>query len=128
MAKQPDRSRPGRGKGGLNRSQAIRDYMAEHRREGPKDIIAGLAQRGIEVSAALVSNVKYGSARKGAKRRGTRKGGRRRGLVGSRRGRASITVSDKVSISLLIEAKRLVDKLGGIERARQALDTLARLS
>jgi len=53
-----------------NRSQAIRDYLADHGNEGVKQIKQALSEQGIEVSEALISKVKYRTG--GAKKKGKR--------------------------------------------------------
>lgn len=102
---------------GVNRSQAIRDYLETDPGATPKTIVSALAAQGIEVSEGLASNVKYTTQ---AKQRG---GWKRPGKRGRRRGAAA----GSVSASDLFEAKRLVDVVGGIEEARKALDTLEQL-
>ena len=52
----------------LNRSQAIRDYLAKNPNANPKAIRAALKAKGIAVSESLASAVKY-SKKKGAGRR-----------------------------------------------------------
>lgn len=79
----------------------------------PKTIIADLAAKGIHVSAALVSAVKYGgkkTAKKSKKARGK-----------AAAGRNSVTVDE------LLKTKQLADQLGGVDRMKAALDTLAKL-
>lgn len=49
------------------KSQAVREYLKEHRKAGPKEIVDALKAQGIEVTPTLVSNIKYG-------KRGTGKG------------------------------------------------------
>lgn len=96
------------GRGRINKAQAIRDTLAVMGRDSaPKDVIAELATKKITVSAAQVSNVKAELARKAA--------------GGTGKGKGDLTVAT------LLEAKQLADKLGGVEQARRALDTLARL-
>jgi hypothetical protein len=65
------------------------------------DVVAALKSQRVKVSSAQVYNVK---ATNGAPKR---------------RGR------DK--FAALIEAKKLADKLGGVEKAREALNALAKL-
>lgn len=98
-----------------NRSQAIRDYLAEHPQATAGEIVPALARQGIEVSAGLVSNVKH-AVTHGTKPLvpGRADGRRRRGV-------------SQLSAENLFEAKRLVDELGGIDAARQALEALEKL-
>ncbi len=104
-------------KSSVNRSEAIR---AEYQHLGPSaapgDVIAALAKKEIKVSANLVQKVRHRMLQ------GKRKPGRKRG-----RGRPR-AMTDMVSISALIDARRMSDKLGGIEEAKKALEALARLS
>jgi hypothetical protein len=112
----------GRKSNGVNKSELIREILREMGgATRNKDVIAKLKEKSIVVSPAQVSNVKLALARKGGirlKRRG------RRGAVG----RAAGGSGDSVSLSSLIAAKKLADSMGGLDRARRALDALARLS
>ena len=99
-------------------SQAIRDYLAANPSASPNDIVAGLKQQGITVSPGLASNVKYTSRSKAGKR--GRPAGRR-GPGRPRSGNGALTAAD------LIEAKRLADQLGGVEKVRKALEMIQEL-
>lgn len=87
----------------------------------PRDVIATLASEGVSVSSAQVSGVLRSM---GMRRRGR---GRRVAAAGSPRATMRST-SDKLSLDNLLAAKRLVNQLGGIEAAKQAVDALAKLS
>jgi hypothetical protein len=103
---------------GLNKSQAIRDVVAEMGgKPQPKEVIATLKQKGIAASPALVSNV----ISRGRLRQRGRKA--RRGI--SRPARSM--PSDSFSISALLEAKKLVIQVGSVSDAKRALDALSRL-
>jgi hypothetical protein len=54
------------------RSNAIREYLKSHPDAGPKSIIADLKASGVNVSAALVSRIKYGKVGASGKRAGRR--------------------------------------------------------
>src|SRR5579863_427496 len=56
-------------KSAVSGSESIRQYIAKHPNAMPKEIRIGLKQQGVKVSAGLVSNVKYTSGRKLAKRK-----------------------------------------------------------
>ncbi|MEX2118318.1 MAG: hypothetical protein WD847_01805 [Pirellulales bacterium] len=120
MAKKKRRRRASAG--GVNKSQAIRDYLKTNPGAGPKEVIASLGAQGLEVSPALVSNIKYGGSRMTKKKRRRRRKGTKRATAA--RARSS---NDTVSLSLLMEAKKLADHLGGVEKAKRALDALSRL-
>ena len=51
----------------VNKSEEIRKYLADHPDDGPKAIQKALAEQGIEVTEALVSNVKYHAKNRKAK-------------------------------------------------------------
>lgn len=103
--------------GGPNKAQAIRDILNSSGMQTPtKDVVKTLSDQGIVVSAAHVSNIKAQ----------LRKGGGKSGANGAgRRGRKP--AGDQVSVAALMEAKRLADRLGGIEQARAIFDALSRL-
>src|SRR5262245_50740780 len=100
-----------------NKSAKIREYLSANPSATPSKIIEALKEKGVKVGASLVSQVKYGQM-KG-------KNGRRK-----KRGRpaARSVNGQRVDFTQLVEAKTLADKMGGVERARQALDLLAKLT
>lgn len=100
--------------GGPNKSEAIRKYKASHGDAGPKEVAEGLSKEGIKVTSAFVSTVLSNDKRKGGKGKRGRKPGRRRAAGSS-------------SLDQLMLAKRLAEQMGGVDAARSALDTLAKL-
>lgn len=105
--------------GGVNKSEAIRAYKAGNTNAGPKAIAEALAKDGIKVSSAFVSTVLSTDRRKAGKTRRRRRGVRRAGMAAGRPRRDSI--------ENLVQAKKLVDQMGGVDKARVALDALARI-
>ena len=97
-----------------NKTQAIKDYLADHPKAGPKEIAEALNKRGFAIKPKYVSTIKTNMK---AKSKATKKAAPRR--------RAA---SDQVSMAALLEAKKLAAKLGGIEKAKQALGALAQLT
>jgi len=95
----------------VNKSAAIRDVLARDPNGKPQGIAQVLADQGVDVSAAFVSQVKLKMKQRGATR--TKGGG------SSENGQFSSTD--------LMEAKRLIDKIG-IDKARAAVELLAKLS
>jgi arginine repressor len=87
----------------------------------PRDVIAMLKEQGIDASSAQVS-----TTLKAMGMRRTRRGRDARVAAAAVARRAS-TNSDRVSLNDLIAAKRLVEKLGGIDQARTAMSALAKL-
>ena len=66
------------------RSEAIRNFIAANPEAGPKAVVEGLKLQGIEVSANLVSSIKYG------------KKAVRTSAPGARRGRARLSASESI--------------------------------
>ena len=97
----------------VNLSQLVRDHLAANPNDGPKTIVAALAKKGTKVSEALVSNVKYSAKKKSASKK---KAGVKRTVV-----------NDKVSLATLVQAKKMAEQLGGVEKAKDALAALAKL-
>lgn len=85
----------------------------------PRDVISMLAEQGIEVSSAQVSTT--------LKKMGMRKTKRGR-KPGRPAASARAAVSGSISIDDLIAAKKLVEQLGSVEAASQALSALAKLT
>jgi hypothetical protein len=80
----------------------------------PRDVIAKLAEHGIEASSAQVSQVLKTMGMKRRKRRG------RRAIVDA-------TVASTLSLDSLLAAKKLANQLGSVEAAKSAVDALAKL-
>ena len=101
------------------KSQAVRAYLQANPNAMPKAVVAAMAAKKIKVSSNLVSAIK--AKLKG----GTVRSAARRGRPAKRRGRGAGNGS--ISIDALLAAKRLVEEVGGVERAKEALDVLGRL-
>ncbi len=99
----------------VNKSQAIRDAVKDNPKAGPTEIAQIVSKRGIKVTPTFVSTVK--TMAKKRKRRAKRKAAPV----------AKPAVSDKVSLSTLVQAKKLADQMGGVEKAKDALAALAKL-
>lgn len=107
-------ARGGRSSSGVNKAQEIRDQFAALGADArPKDVIAALTAKGVKVSSAQVSNIK------------SKLGGKRRGKPGRKPAHSSS--NGAVSLAALLDAKRLAQKMGGVEAAKRALDVLVRL-
>jgi hypothetical protein len=101
-----------------SKSERVRQYLKGHRRAGPAAVVKALADEGVEVSSQLVSNVKLRMRRRKGRGRGRPANGR----VGRQGGSRAAG-----SYQPLFAAKAFVDKAGSVEKARAALDALARL-
>jgi hypothetical protein len=95
-----------------SRSKAIREFLTANPNAGAKEVVMGLRAQGITVSPGLVSAIKY------------KKPGRKVRRVA----KASPAANGSVSVDGLIAAKKLVQAVGGFERARSLVATLERLS
>jgi arginine repressor len=95
------------GKSRVTKADAIRKMLDKLGADArPRDVIAALALRGVKVTSAQVSTLQKGLSRR----------------------RASTAVTaDSVSFAHLLAARDLAERLGGIDVARQALASLARL-
>lgn len=102
-----------RKRGGTNLSAEIRKYVAGDPNAKPKAISEGLASQGVKVTPTYVSTILSNERRKSGK--------------GKRRGRRGRVARGGDVLANLVMAKRLSDKMGGIEQARAALDTLAKI-
>lgn len=101
---------------GVNKSEAVRQFLAKSKRAKPATVVAALAEQGITITAQYVSTIRSNARRK--------KGKNKRGENG---GATTRPASDKVSLATLVQAKRLADQLGGVAKAKEALDALAKL-
>lgn len=97
------------------RSQAIRDQLEADPNARPKDVVAALKEKGIRVTSQMVSGLKSKMGLGGKKRRRRRKAG------------AARQDGQMISLNDLVEAKKLADRLGGLEKAQQAISALAKL-
>lgn len=105
-----------KGRKGPNKSQLIREYSEANPGEGPQAVAAALkASHGVTVTPTFVSTIKSNAKRKKGKR------GRKPGRA------AAASGSSKVSMDVLLAAKQFARELGGVEKAKAAVDTLAKL-
>jgi len=121
--------------GGPNKSQAIRDYFAAHPDAKPKEAAEELSKQGLSVTPGFASTIRSNSKTKKSGKRGrpskstagrsaANKSVRGNGRSSNAR-RAS--PAGEVSIDSLVKVKRIVDEMGGVEDARNALTALEKL-
>ena len=106
--------------GGVNMSDAIRDYMAAHPTATRPEIRNALQAQGVPVSNSLVNAV-FMKVRRGGGKAATRRPGRPAAAA------AAAAAGGELSAAELINAKQLVDKIGGIKKVREALALLEQL-
>jgi hypothetical protein len=99
----------------VNKSQAIRDFAEANPKVGPTDTATALTEQGIDVSPAMVSQVKLKMKQK--------KGGRRRKKAAA----PSQPAGETFELSTLVKAKKLAEQMGSIDKAQAALAALAKL-
>lgn len=114
------------GKRANSKSAAIRAYISTHPDAGPTAVCAALKAKGVAITPAHVSNVKAAMVKKAGKTSGASTNGAAHAKPG-RRGRKPAVVSDSVSLSQLVEARKFAAQVGGVENAVGLLQTLAKL-
>jgi hypothetical protein len=108
--------------GEINKSDEVRRYMEQNPAAGPKAVVAALKEQGIEVSKSLVNALRAKAKAGKAPTKQAAGPPRRASAAAAPRSR-----TDSLSAADLLEAKKLVDQLGGVEQARRALETLEQL-
>lgn len=103
----------------VNKTQAVREYLAKHRTATPKEISAALKAQGVEVSSTYVSGIKCQVNRK--------PGSRKQAKPAPAPEAVPAVPSDAVSLGLLQKAKKLAAQLGGVKAAKAAIDALSQL-
>ena len=105
-----------------NRSESIRDYLRENPDAMPKDVADALERGGVKVSPQAVSQVKFQlkSAGKAPSRKKKRK-------VKTARRTTKTSRANGEMVEALYDAKKLVQRLGSIEKAKEALTILEKL-
>jgi hypothetical protein len=110
-----------------NKSDAVREYLAANPTASPATVQQALKARGINISTSLASVIKYskrgpgrakGSARARAVATATRRVGRPAGSASN----GSLRAED------LLAAKAFVERIGGIEAAKRAIEVLEQLA
>jgi hypothetical protein len=97
----------------INKSQAIRDFLAGSPKAGTKDIVAGLAEKGIKVAPTLVYFIR--SKANQVKRRAKR----------DRVAESSRQSGSKNPVEVVLRVKDLVREVGGIKNLKTLVDLLA---
>ena len=89
------------------------------KRVRPRDIIAALKEKGVAVSHTLVSKTLHAA--------GFRRKRRRRKAGTGADARPAMSAGGPLNLDALLAAKALIAKVGGIENAQAAINTLKRL-
>ena len=102
----------------VSKSQAVRDYLKQNRGALPVAVSEALKAQGVDVSPNYVSNIKF---QMGIKKR------RKKAAIPEAAAAEAPVAKDAISLSALLEAKKLVAKLGSTEVAKKAILALAQL-
>ena len=102
----------------VSKSQAVRDYLKQHRGALPVAVSEALKAQGVDVEPKYVSNIKF---QMGLKKR------RKKAAAAAAAAAETPVPADAISLAALLEAKKLVAKLGSAEVAKQAILALAQL-
>jgi len=110
----------------MSKADAIRDAISRlGSKARPRDVISDLADKGVTVTSPQVSSL---MKKLGIKRR-RRRGGRVAGRVAATQSstRRGARANGGLTAGDLLDAKRLADQLGGVEKLKKALDVLEQL-
>lgn len=97
----------------VNKSQAIRDSLAQHPNAKTKEIVMLLAKQGIKVHPAMVYMIKSKTHRA--------KGRQKRAAAAAMSQRISVTNP----IELVVRLKEIAQEVGGFKNLKQLVDLLA---
>ena len=121
----------------VNKSQVIRDYYKRKPTAKPLEIVKALGKRGITVSAQQVSTTRMNAIKQGilqipgseVKTETTprKRRGRPKGSTKKKTKPATSKSATTFSVDELLQAKTLVEKMGGLENARQAINALDKI-
>ena len=107
------------GQPAVSKSQAVKDYLKQHRGALPVAVSEAMKAQGVDVTPNQVSNIKY--------QMGLKKKGRKKAVAPEATTDEAPVPKDAISLSALLEAKKLVAKLGSTEMAKKAILALAQL-
>ena len=97
----------------VNKSQAIRDFLAGNPQAGTKEVVAGLAEKGVKVAPTLVYFIR--SKANQAKRRAKR----------ARAVESSRQTATADPVALVRKVRDLGREVGGIQNLKRLVDLLA---
>src|SRR6478736_6852285 len=104
---------PSEGGTPVNKSQAVRDFLAGNPGADTKDSVAGLAEKGVKVAPTLVYFIK--SKQRQAKRRAKR----------DRVAASSGQMAARNPVEVVIRVKDLAREVGGIKNLKMLVNLLA---
>lgn len=113
----------------INKSKEIRDYAADHPDKTAKEIAEDLfTLKGIEVTASTVANVKSKAGLTKTKRKKKKaKTGQSNFSLDTAPTPRPVKKSVALSIDVLLDAKRFIDKAGSADAALDAIHAIQKL-
>ena len=102
----------------VSMSQAVRDYLTANPKAKAKEVVAGLAEKGIKVKEGLVYAVKGGMKEKKQRKQRVVKAAMAAHSVGTPAVKAD-------AITMIREVKALAAKAGGYAKLKELVDALA---
>jgi len=126
MAKKMAEELTGAGEQPKTKAQIIREAIEADSKAMPKAIADRLTAEGLSVTANEVSQAKY-LMKVAKKKRGPKAASRRAAKAEAVSVSAAAPAGDMVSVAALQKAKKLIQELGGVKEAKQALAALAQL-
>ena len=112
----------------MSKADAIRDSVSRlGRKARPRDVIADLADKGVTVTSPQVSALMKKLGFKRRRRRGGRAASNGAATKAATRVKRGPRAAGSISASDLLDAKKLADQLGGVEKLKKALDLLEQL-
>jgi hypothetical protein len=103
----------------VNASAAVRKYVKKHPEAMPKQISAALAKRGIDVKPNYVSIIKSKFLAATGEAAGGEPGG-----APARKGKST---GQKYDLDDLMVAKKFAQQIGGVDRAKEVINAIAKL-
>lgn len=104
----------------INKAQLIRDYLKENAEAMPVEVAKALTEKhGVEFTAQSVSGEKYKIQHGGKKPQPKPKP-----QPQPKSQQQPEVAVQEITVSSLIEIKKAIDRVGGIDQARKALDAL----
>ena len=104
----------------VNKTQAVKDYLRQNPGALPVAVSEALKAHGVDVDPKYVSNIKFKLGIKKRRKKAVAKG---EGATPA----AAVAPTDMISVAALQKAKKLVQEIGGVQQAKQALIALGQL-
>ena len=112
----------------MSKADAIRDALSRlGAKARPRDVIADLADKGVTVTSPQVSSLMKKLGMKRRRRRGGRTSGNGAATGMSTGAKRGPRPSSGLTANDLLDAKKLANQLGGVEKLKRALDVLEQL-